>query len=62
MQSATIPALNSAKPWTTPLIVYWSLLWFTLSLSFGWTVYTLDVWPLAVWCAFSITAVVGVHG
>lgn len=58
----TIPAFNTLKPWTPALIVYWSLLWLTLTMSFAWTVYTLDVWPLAVWCAFSITAVIGVRG
>jgi hypothetical protein len=60
--TAAIPLLNNSKPWTTWLVVYWTLTWVTLLLSFVWTVYTLDVWPLAVWCALGTTAVVAVHG
>ena len=58
----TVPAFNTAKPWTKPLIVYWIIAWLLLALSFAWTVYTMDVWPLAVWCALSITAVIAVTG
>lgn len=59
---AAIPLFNKAKPWTTWLVVYWILQWVALLLSFIWAVYTLDVWPLAVWCGLSTTAVIAVHG
>jgi hypothetical protein len=38
---ATIPALSTSRPWTTPLVIYWTAMWLALLLSFIWGVYTL---------------------
>ena len=62
LKPVTIPAFNTSKPWTRSLVVYWTLVWVLLCVSSVWTVYTLDVWPLAVWCALSLTAVIAITG
>jgi len=57
----TVPMLNTAKPWTRNMIIYWILMWGSLAFSFAWGVYTLDVWPLAMWCAISITGILAMN-
>lgn len=57
----TVPMLSDSKPWTRNVILYWLLMWGSLAASFVWGVYTLDVWPLAMWCAISITGILAMN-
>lgn len=52
-----VPMLSESGPWTRKIIIYWTLMWVSLVASFVWGVYTMDVWPLAMWCAISITGI-----
>lgn len=60
---SVIPCFNTrAHPWTRGCIAYWATIWTSLFGCFLWLVATKDVWPLAIWCAFSTTAVTAMRG
>ena len=62
-RDSVIPCFNTAAhPWTRGCIVYWAAMWTSLFGCYLWLVATRDVWPLAIWCAFSTTAVTAMRG